>query len=147
VGKIGWNDRLLIQRPRAFVVLHAILKLLATVIGFTASSVCLMAVAGSWIEPLAARVAAGVIPCLVVPGLVAKAVRPKDDPLRALGLSGETYAVMLLGFAVLFVVAAHDYTAPLLVVEGDRNARQRAAPLARIAWFLASTQPPTSPPG
>jgi len=94
------------------------------------------------IPMLVARLAAAVLVALAVPAIVTWSIVPRRDPLIAIGIPSETYALMLLAFAVSFVVVAHKLTAPLLIREGDRQAREGEDMVARAVWFLAGVRPP-----
>jgi hypothetical protein len=65
------------------------------------------------------------------------AVHTERDRLLRRARIEETYALLLLGFAVAFVIAAHARTASLLAGEGDHAARAGARAIARAEWFLA----------
>jgi hypothetical protein len=136
-----WRESNLARRPAAFNFAHGLLKFLAIVVGFAVTTLCLMACAGAIVRDLALESGIAGIVSLALPALVARRVRPKDDPLIALGLTGETYALLLLGFAVAFVIVAHDHTASLLANEGDRAARAGARAVAQAEWFLARVAP------
>jgi hypothetical protein len=141
IARFDWRESNLARRPAWFDAAHGTVELLAIVVGFGASTLSLMAVAGLVVDGLVLHAVLATVTALGVPALVARWVHPKDDPLIALGLTAETYSLFLLGFAVAFVIAAHGYTAPLLAAEGDRAARAGAHVVARAAWFLARVQP------
>jgi hypothetical protein len=121
-----------------------LLKLAAVTVGFSATVISLMAWVGSFTESLPARVGIALVLAIGLPGLIARLALPKDDPLIAVGLISETYALFLLGFAVLFVIALHERAAPLLVREGDREAIEFGQMAAQGAWFLGRVQPPAA---
>jgi hypothetical protein len=134
---LDWRESNLNRKPASFTFAHGLVKLVAILGGFVATTLSLMALLGTLIESFPAQVGVAIAAAIGVPALVARMVRPKDDPLVAIGLTSETYALLLLGFAVTFVIGAHDRTSPLLAREGDRAARAGAPAVARAAWFLA----------
>jgi urea transporter len=139
--RFDWRESNLERRPAAFNFAHGLLELLAIVVGFAVTTLCLMACTGGIIDDLLLRSSVAGTVSLAVPAIVAHRLRPKDDPLIALGLIGETYALLLLSFAFAFVILAHSRTAPLLANEGDRAARAGARAIARAEWFLARVDP------
>ncbi len=141
---LDWREANLIRKPALFMFAHRWLKVLAILVGFAVTTVCLMSVVGLYNQLLVARLAAGVLLALSVPAIVAWSIVPRRDPLIAIGIPSETYALMLLAFAVAFVVLAHKFTAPLLMREGDRQAREGEEEVAHAVWFLAGVRP--SPP-
>jgi hypothetical protein len=143
---LDWREANLVRKPPVFTFLHRWVKVLAILVGFAGSVVSLMAVVGMYNQMLVARLAAAVLLALAVPAIVTWSIVPRRDPLIAIGIPSETYALMLLAFAVLFIVVAHRYSAPLLIREGDRQAREGEPEVARAVWFLAGVQPPPPPP-
>jgi hypothetical protein len=137
---MAWRESNLARKPVAFERAHGLLVLAAVVVGFAVSVLCLMAVVGPLVDDLAVHAGIAGIVALAVPAVVARRLRPKDDPLIAIGLTTETYALVLLGFAVAFVVAGHDGTSALLAREGDRAAERGALAIARAEWFLARAE-------
>jgi hypothetical protein len=123
-------------RSRAFNAAHRWLKVVAIVVGFPATMLSLMALFGRFTASFNVRAFVAVTLALAVPAIVARVSRPKNDPLVAIGLPSETYAVILLGFAVLFVVVLKGRAQPLLIREGDRDACEGFGEVARAAWFL-----------
>jgi hypothetical protein len=136
-----WRESNLARKPAVFGFAHGLVKLVAILAGFAATILSLMALVGVVTEGIAVHVGVAVVVAVGVPALVTRTVWPKEDPLIAIGLTSETYALLLLGFAVAFVIGAHDGAAPLLAREGDRAAREGAMMLARAEWFLARVQP------
>src|SRR4051812_27143621 len=110
---MDWRELHLTRRSRAFNFAHRWLKVAAIAIGFPATTVCVMALASRFAPSFNVRAGVAVALALGVPGLVAWLAQPRHDPLVAVGLPSETYALFLLGFAVIFVVALHGRTAPL----------------------------------
>jgi hypothetical protein len=138
---LDWRESNLARKPAVFGFAHGLVKLVAIVAGFAATSLSIMALVGAAAEGIGVHVAVAVVVSVGVPALVTRAVWPKEDPLIAIGLTSETYALLLLGFAVAFVIGAHDAAAPLLAREGDRAARAGVNTLARAEWFLARVDP------
>ena len=58
-------------------------------------------------------------------------------------MPSEMHALLLLGFAVFFVVVLQRRVQPLLIREGDRDACEGLAEVARVAWFLGGVRPAT----
>jgi hypothetical protein len=133
---MDWRELHLTRRTRAFNFTHRWLKVLAIGLGFPATVLCLMSLIGLFTGALGVRALAAVAVALAVPAVVARVFHTKGDPLVAIGLPSETFAWISLGFAVLFVVALHDRTRPLLIREGDRDACEGLNEVARAAWFL-----------
>jgi hypothetical protein len=136
-----WRESNLSRKPASFVILHGLLKLAAIVLGFAGTTLSLMALAGVLVERVILHLAVGVFVAVLVPAIIVQWLRPKEDPLVALGLRSETYALLLFGFAVAFVVLEHDRTAPLMLHEADRAAREGLPMLARAERFLARPEP------
>jgi hypothetical protein len=137
---MDWRELHLSRRSRVFNFAHRWLKVIAIVVGFPMTVVSLMAVAGRFTGLFEARLAVALVIALVFPAIIARLLRPSEDPLVAVGLPSETYAWLLLGFAALFVVGLHTVTAPLLVREGDRDACAGVWEMARGAWFLGGVR-------
>jgi hypothetical protein len=136
---LDWRESNLQRKPAGFMFAHGLVKLVAIALGFAATTLSLMALVGAVTESFPAQVAIAVVGSIGTPALVTRLLRPKDDPIVAIGLTSETYALLLLGFAVAFVIGAHDRAAPLLVREGDRAEQAGAPAVARAEWFLART--------
>jgi hypothetical protein len=138
---MDWRELHLTRRSRAFNFAHRWLKVAAIVIGFPATTLCLMAIVGRFTGSFNIRAAVAVAIALGIPGIVAWLALPRHDPLVAVGLPSETYALFLLGFAVLFVVALHGRTSPMLIREGDRASCEGMREVARAAWVLGGVRP------
>src|SRR5712691_11261241 len=119
---MDWREMHLNRRSRAFNFAHRWLKVLAIAAGFPATTVCLMALAARFTHSFEMRLLVAVAAALAVPAAIAWLAKPKEDPLIAVGLPSEMYALLLLGFAVGFVIVAREYTQSLLIHEGDREA-------------------------
>src|SRR5579859_5282184 len=141
---MDWRELHLNRRSRAFNAAHRWLKVLAIAVGFPATTLCIMSIAGRFTESLNIRAAVAVGIALAVPAIVSRIVLPKEDPLVSVGVPSETYALLLLGFAVVFVVPLHEYTGPLLIREGDRQSCAGLREVARAAWALGGAKPPSS---
>jgi hypothetical protein len=140
---MDWRELHLNRRSRAFNAAHRWLKVLAIAVGFPATILSIMSLAGRYTESLNVRAAIAAGIALAVPAIVARLALPKDDPLVAIGLPSEMYALMLLGFAVVFVVPFHEYTGPLLIREGDRQSCAGLGEVARATWALGGVKPPS----
>jgi len=138
---MDWRELHLTRRSRAFNTAHRWVKVAAIAIGFPVTTLCLMAIVGRFTGSFNVRAAVAVAVALAVPGIVAWLALPRHDPLVAVGLPSETYALFLLGFAVIFVVALHARTSHLLVHEGDRAACGGMREVARAAWVLGGVRP------
>jgi hypothetical protein len=137
---LDWRESNLRRKPPAFTLVHGVVKLVAIACGFAGSTLSLMAILGGLSESFTVHVLLAIIVAALAPALVVRVLRPKDDPLIAIGLTTETYALLLLGFAVAFVVGAHDTARPLLTREGDCAADAGAPSVARAEWFLAGVE-------
>jgi hypothetical protein len=138
---MDWRELHLNRRSRAFNFAHRWIKVAAIVIGFPVTTLCLMAIVGRYTSSFNVRAVLAVAIALGIPGLVAWLALPRHDPLVAVGLPSETYALFLLGFAVLFVVALHQLTSPILLREGDRASCEGWREVARAAWVLGGVRP------
>jgi hypothetical protein len=138
---MDWRELHLTRRSRAFNFAHRWLKVVAIAIGFPATTVCLMAIAGRFTGSFNVRAVVAIAAALAVPGIIAWLAIPRHDPLVAVGLPSETYALFLLGFAVLFVVVLRPRTSPLLIREGDRASCEGMREVARAAWVLGGVRP------
>jgi hypothetical protein len=141
---MDWRELHLTPRSRAFNFAHRWLKVLAILVGFPVTTICLMALVGRFTGSLNVRAAVALVLALGVPAIVARVFLPRHDPLVAIGMPSETYALILLGFAVLFVVALHGRAQPLLIREGDRDVCQGLDSVARAAWFLGGLKSSTA---
>ena len=137
---MDWRELHLSRRSRAFNFAHRWLKVVAIVVGLPMTIISLMSVASRFTHSFDVRLGVAVAVALAVPGIVALIARPTDDPLVAVGLPSEMYALILLGFGVIFVVGLHGLTAPLLLREGDRDACEGVKEVARAAWLLGGVK-------
>jgi hypothetical protein len=137
---MDWQDLHLSRRSRAFNLAHRWVKVVAIVVGFPVTTLCLMIVVGRFAPSFNARAAAAIAITLAVPAITAWALRPHEDPLGAVGMPSEVYAVLLLGFAVVFVVALQGRTRGLLLREGDRALCEGQSEMARAAWWLGGVK-------
>jgi hypothetical protein len=142
-GLMDWRELHLNRRSRAFNAAHRWVKVAAIAVGFPATTLSLMALAGRYSESLNVRAAIAVGIALAVPAIVARIALPKEDPLVAVGLPSEMYALFLLGFAVVFVIALHEYSAPILIREGDRQSCAGFGDVARATWALGGAKRPS----
>jgi hypothetical protein len=140
---MDWRELHLTRRTRAFNFAHRWLKVLAIGVGFPVTVVSLMALIGLFTPAIGLRALIAIVLALGVPAVVARLSHTKGDPLVSVGLPSETYAWILLGFAVLFVVVLHSRTQPLLLREGDRDACEGLSEVARAAWFLGGVKAST----
>jgi hypothetical protein len=140
---MDWRELHLSRRSRAFNALHRWVKVAAIAVGFPATILSLMALAGRFSGSLSVRAAVAVGVALAVPAIVARIALPKEDPLVAVGLPSEMYALFLLGFAVVFVIALHEYSAPILIREGDRQSCAGLGEVARATWALGGAKRPS----
>ena len=145
-SRMDWRELHLTRRSRAFNAAHRWLKVVSIGVGLPATTLCLMAVVARFTHSFEVRLLVSVVAALAVPGLVAWLAKPKEDPLIAVGLPSETYAMVLLGFAVAFAIVGHEHTKSLLIREGDREACENVDPLPRAVWFLGGVKPPSQAP-
>src|SRR5215472_719684 len=121
------------MKPRWFEIVHAWLKAISIAVGFIVTVVALMAIVGAltangWVRTLVAIVVA-----LAVPAIIADRVRPKDDYIGGMGLPSDIFALILLGFAVLFIAVPSKGRA-LLLREADRETQAGAGPFAKLPY-------------
>src|SRR5690242_8268973 len=126
-----WRESNLKRKPAGFTFAHGLVKLVAIVVGFAATTLSVMAILGTITESFPVQAGLAIVLTVGVPALVTRVLTPKDDPLIAIGLTTETYALLLLGFGVVFVIGAHETSGPMLAKEGDRAARAGAPIVAR----------------
>lgn len=138
---LDWYELNLLRKPPSFVLAHRLVKLIAIPSGFAVTLLSLMAVAGAFVERLTIHVFVATAVAIAVPALCVRLLRAKEGSLALIGHTTDTVAVVLFGFAVAFIIAAHGSTAPLLAREGDRAAQAGWAPVARAEWFLARVAP------
>src|SRR6266403_818866 len=108
---MDWRELHLSRRSRAFNTAHRWLKVLAIVVGLPMTIISLMSLVSRFTGSFDVRLGVAVAIALAVPGIVSLVARPANDPLVAVGLPSETYALFLLGFGVLFVIGLHAKTA------------------------------------
>jgi len=137
---MDWREFHLSRRSRWFNFAHRWVKVLAIAVGFPVTTLCLMALLARVAPAFNVRAGIAVAICLAVPAAIAYLMRPDGDPLVAVGLPSEMYAVTLLGFAVVFVVALQNRTRPMLLREGDRMACDGPREMARAAWWLGGVK-------
>jgi hypothetical protein len=137
---MDWRELHLTRRSRAFNFAHRWMKVVAIILGFPATTLSLMALFGRFPWSLNVRLAVAVAIALAVPAIVSRLSIPKGDPLVAVGQPSETYALLLLGFAVVFVIGLHSRAQPLLLREGDRASCEGMSEIARVAWFLGGVR-------
>jgi hypothetical protein len=140
---MDWREIHLTRRSRAFNFAHRWLKVLAIVVGFPVTTICLMALVGRFTGSFNVRVAVALALALGVPAIVTWVFLPRNDPLVAVGMPSETHALILLGFAVFFVVGLRGRVQPLLIREGDRDTCEGLTEVARAAWFLGGVKAAT----
>jgi hypothetical protein len=140
---MDWRELHLSGRSRAFNFAHRWLKVVAILVGFPVTVICLMALVGRFTGSLNVRIAVALAVAIGVPTIVTWVFVPRNDPLVAVGMPSETHALALLGFAVLFVVALQSRVQPLLIREGDRDACEGLVEVARAAWFLGGVKAAT----
>ena len=138
---MDWRELHLTRRSRAFNFAHRWVKVVAIAIGFPVTAICLMTMASRFTPSFNVRALVAIAVAAGVPAILAWLTVPKHDPLVAVGLPSETYALLLLGFAVLFVVVLHDRTGPLLIREGDRDFCEGMRDIGRAAWVLGGERP------
>ncbi len=127
------------MKPRWFRIAHGWLKAVCILAGFAVTVLSLMAVVGALTANGWVRVIVAIVVALAIPALIADRLRPKDDPIGALGLPSDIYAVFLLGLAVAFLAVPR--MRPLLLREADRETTGGAATVARMTYFLAGVRP------
>lgn len=123
-------------------VARGVVKACALAVGFALTLLSLMALVGSLTPNGWARAGAALVVALVVPAVLTDRLLPEGDDLsKAKGLVGDVFAVVWLGFGVLFVVALAGLSRPMLVREGDRLTASGFATAAKLAYFLGGAAP------
>lgn len=120
------------------MVVNRVVKTTAILLGAFGTMVSAMSAVGAVTEQGWARFGVAGALTLGIPGLVwrrfgSRAARAHDR----LSLASETYALVLLGMAFVFIVALHAITSPLLAREADREYRAGAFGIARCVYALA----------
>src|SRR4051812_35803491 len=121
-------------------IARAVVKLLALVGGLFVSVVALMAVVGSQTASGPLRAGAAIAIAVLVPLVLVELLLRKLAPEKQDGVTSDVLALVYVGFPLAFVGAAHAYTKPLLVEEGQRLDGAGYERLANIAFFLAGGQ-------
>jgi hypothetical protein len=117
-----------------------VIKGVALVVGGACTLLSLMSVVGIVTSNGVARLVVALILGIGFPAFIADRLLPKDDVKRAPGLTGDVFALVLLGFALVFVAFAHPLTEGLLAREGDRQAVAGNGLVARVAYVLAGVR-------
>jgi hypothetical protein len=137
---MDWRELHLSRRSRWFNFAHRWVKVLAILVGFPVTTLCLMAVLSRVAPEFNVRAGVAVAISLAVPAAIAYLMRPEGDPLVAVGLPSEMYALLLLGFAVVFVVALQSRTRSMLLREADRINCDGPREMALAAWWLGGVK-------
>lgn len=124
--------------------LMRITRVIGVTLGGFVSVVGLMSVVGLAVSNVWVRLGAAVVVLVVIPALLSDRLLKRTSAnlatRGALGMVGDTFAIVLLGIALLFV-AADSVTRTPLMHEGDLYARAGADRMARTVYFLAGVSP------
>ncbi len=117
-------------------VARSAVKIVALVVGFLGTLVCLQALVGKFTGNGWLRGGAALVVALVVPAVVADRLLPDEDPSKGKGVVGDAFAVLWLAVPVLFAVVLGAATSGLLRTEGDRLTQSGFGSLGRVAYLL-----------
>jgi hypothetical protein len=134
------------KKPSAFVFAHGIVKAIAILVGGFGTMVALMSLVGVVTGNGYARLVIAALLAIGIPAFLTDRFLPKEDPLRAIGLPTDVFALFYLGFTFLYVVLCHAGTKSLLVREADRERQAAWVVPARVVYFFAATYPVPAPP-
>jgi serine protease Do len=121
-------------------IARGLLKGLALIGGAFVTVVCLMSVVGMWTDNGWARAGGAIAVALGAPLLAIDLILAKIRPEKQNGVTTDLLAVTYLGFAVVFVGAAHAYSQPLLADEAHRLDDAGMTNMARTAYLLAGSK-------
>jgi hypothetical protein len=139
------DDDDLKRKPSAFVFAHGVVKAIAILVGTFGTMVALMSLVGVVTGNGYARLVIAALLTIAVPAFLTDRLVPKEDPLRAIGLPTDVFAVFLLGFTFFYVVLCHAGTRSLLAREADRERVAGWVVPARVVYFFASYYPVPAP--
>ena len=114
---------------------------LLVLVGFAATLLCLMALIGSLTPLLWVRAGGALVVALAVPALIADRLLPETGP-KPKGLVTKVFAALWLVFPLLFLLAARDYTTPLLEAESSRLMSDGFGRVGTLGYRLAGKTPP-----
>src|SRR5688572_30113181 len=123
-----------------FRLARRVLKALAIGLGFVATLLSLMSVAGLLAENGWIRVLVALLVAVAVPAVLSDRLLP-DDVERARGLPSDVFAVTWIGFPVAVAVGCNAATRPMLAREADRLAAAGMTSAARATYLLAGVEP------
>ncbi|MDB4996155.1 MAG: uncharacterized protein JWM74_3587 [Myxococcaceae bacterium] len=145
MARLRDEDDDLKKKPNAFVLAHGIVKAIAIVVGGFGTMVAFMSLVGIVTGNGYARLVIAALLSIGIPAFLTDRFLPKEDPLRALGLPTDVFALFYLGFTFLYVVLCHAGTKSLLVREADRERQAAWVMPARVVYFFAATYPVPAP--
>jgi hypothetical protein len=133
------------KKPSAFVLAHGIVKAIAIVVGGFGTMVAFMSLVGIVTGNGYARLVIAALLSIGIPAFLTDRFLPKEDPLRAIGLPTDVFALFYVGFTFLYVVLCHSGTKSLLVREADREREAAWVVPARVVYFFGATYPVPAP--
>jgi len=134
--------------PSVFRALLGAVKICAICGGLFATVLALMSIVGAFAQSGWLRLGVALIVAVGLPLLVVDRLLPEDARESAAGLPTDLLALIWLAFPLIFVVALHTTTRPLLLREADRLTAAGWGNVAAGAYWIARgavTTPPTAP--
>ena len=145
MARLRDEDDDLKKKPNAFVLAHGIVKAIAILVGGFGTMVAFMSLVGIVSGNGYVRLVIAALLSIAIPAFLTDRLLPKEDPLRAIGLPTDVFALFYLGVTFLYVVLCHSGTQSLLVREADREREAAWVVPARVVYFFAATYPVPAP--
>jgi serine protease Do len=118
-------------------ITRGVIKVVALIAGVIGTLVCCMALVGLVVENGWVRLGVALVVTIALPAVLSDRLLPDDDPASAKGLPSDVFALVWLGFPVVFAIALGGATRNALTKEGDRLSTSGAgSSLARVAYLL-----------
>jgi hypothetical protein len=128
-----------------FSVAHGIVKTLATGFGLFVTVVSFMSLVGLVTGSFWVRFVVALVVSVAIPAIVVDRTLPKQGGVPSPGLATDVFALVVMGFALLYAGLAQPLTGPLLVREADRFAADGMRLLARVVYWIAGVTPVDTP--
>ncbi len=119
---------------------RGVLKVIALLVGFVATLICLMAVVGRFTDNGWARALGAFVVAIAVPAVIADRLLPSEPDDKSKGLPSDVFALSWVGFPALFAVALGSITQPMLAAEGDRLTSGGWPTLAGLSYRLGGLE-------
>lgn len=125
------------ESSKVVKISHGILESLAIVIGFVLTMISLMAIVGLIADSLWIRLGASAVVALGVPLIITDRLLPEGDATAGRGIFTDVLAVLWLGFGLVWMGVAINFTHGMLQAEADRLDEQKMAWAAHgVEWLI-----------